>query len=1121
MNAASKSLDKLVKDSDKYSTTATTGLGRMVQSMDLQREQWAQAGTALTAFGVGSAAALGASAKAAVDWESSFAGVLKTVDGSVVELSALEEGLRGMARELPASHAEIASVAEAAGQLGIETANVQGFTQVMIDMGESTSMSAEEAATQLARFVNIMGSSQTEFSNIGSAVVALGNSFATTEGEIVAMSMRLAGAGAQLGLSEADVLGLATAMSSLGIESEAGGTAMSQTMIQMRNAIDDGGESLEAFATAAGMSSDEFSKLFRESPADAILAVVTGLGELEAQGVNTSSILEDIGATGLRQADALRRLSGDATILGDAFQMANGAYAENTALAEEAAQRYETVASQLKMAKNAVVDAAISFGQVLLPAVSGAAEGVQAFASFVADLPAPLQAVAGGLGITTTAVALAGGGFLLLAPRIYDTVIAFQALRGVNFMQMAGGLTGIAGAVGKFGAIGAGIAAIALVADSVTGINQMNVVAVEDMADALTAMGTSATTTNDALSKLFTSKHALPWRKKDIDSFADALDHLESRFQSLFGDGFGDKFDRVTDPGKFERITAEISHFDEAWAQMANSGNADIAAEQYAQMVDLMINSGASVAEATGYFQTYQKAVFDAGEALPGVIANWEEMRALMGGGAPIQLPDGSTVWNFAEGMDAAAQATTELTAAAEGLGISEEAMIGIYDSQVRSLQEIIDKRRQLAGEAMSQLDLERNRWEIMEGLTEAAEHQDVAFDKLAGTFNVTNDAGWNAHQMSEAWTQAMWDEAEAMRGRGEEYPAIMARMEEMRAEYENQIAGLQGVGDKAGEVADSYEMIPEDIATRMFLETAPATQELNGMLLEIDQASGEITINGRTVDAQESLAELLGLIADRDGMVDINGNSYPAEMTLADWLLDANGQEAIPDISADDDPARRILNALMGDVDIAYEEVTLGGDDVQGRSILSRLMGDVGRSREDVTISGDDSVGRGVLTAFGSRIRSTREDVTVGANTSLGESLFAGMLNRMRGRSVTVGVGIRGAALYADGGYTGPGGKWEPAGIVHRGEVVWSQDDIARAGGVDVVEAMRLGLRGYAGGGYVSATPSRPVVNVAAPSLEGMQLTGSLRIGDSLHEIVDGRIEAAQRKQRIVARRP
>lgn len=59
----------------------------------------------------------------------------------------------------------------------------------------------------------------------------------------------------------------------------------------------------------------------------------------------------------------------------------------------------------------------------------------------------------------------------------------------------------------------------------------------------------------------------------------------------------------------------------------------------------------------------------------------------------------------------------------------------------------------------------------------------------------------------------------------------------------------------------------------------------------------------------------------------------------------------------------------------------------------------------------------------------------------------------------------------YSTGGYTGDGGVHQPAGVVHKGEVVWSQRDVARAGGVGVVEAMRKGLKGYDSGGAV-ATP-------------------------------------------------
>ncbi|MBH1391840.1 phage tail tape measure protein [Stenotrophomonas maltophilia] len=80
----------------------------------------------------------------------------------------------------------------------------------------------------------------------------------------------------------------------------------------------------------------------------------------------------------------------------------------------------------------------------------------------------------------------------------------------------------------------------------------------------------------------------------------------------------------------------------------------------------------------------------------------------------------------------------------------------------------------------------------------------------------------------------------------------------------------------------------------------------------------------------------------------------------------------------------------------------------------------------------------------------------------------------------------------YSTGGYTGDGGVSEPAGVVHKGEVVWSQKDVARAGGVDVVEAMRKGLKGYDTGGAVG-TPA-----AGAGRAGGLTIQGNLTINAS-----------------------
>lgn len=331
--------------------------------------------------------------KAAMDWESSFAGVMKTNDevidsnGNVVySYKDLEDGLRDMASELPATHAEIAEVAEAAGQLGIEAENVTSFTRTMIDMGESTNLGAEEAANALARLANITGMSQTDFDRLGSAIVGLGNNFATTEAEITNMALRLAGTGNQIGMSEADILALAAAMSSVGIQAEAGGTAMSTVLKKIQNAVADNSEELKLFADVADVSAKEFAKAFEDDPARALQLFVEGLEQSSNEGENLNSILDDLGIKGIREADTLLRLAGNSQLLGNALDMSAEAWEENTALAEEAQTRYETLESQLGMLRNEAVDVAIDFGGPLVKALREALEAAKPLLENVSEL---------------------------------------------------------------------------------------------------------------------------------------------------------------------------------------------------------------------------------------------------------------------------------------------------------------------------------------------------------------------------------------------------------------------------------------------------------------------------------------------------------------------------------------------------------------------------------------------------------------------------------------------------------------------------------------------------------------------------------------------------------------
>ncbi|QEH69716.1 phage tail tape measure protein [Cellulosilyticum sp. WCF-2] len=315
----------------------------------------------IAAVGAALATAAGFAIKAGIEFESAFAGVKKTVNGTEEQLASLEGAIRNMAKEMPQSAAEIAGVAEAAGQLGISIDKIDSFTKTMVQLGDATNLSSEEAATSLARLANITGMSQDDFDKLGSTIVALGNNLATTESEITAMSLRLAGAGKQVGMSEAQILSLAGGLSSVGIEAEAGGSAFSKVMSDMALAVETGNSSLGQFAAVAGMSSEQFKKAFKDDAAGAIMSFIQGLGTAEDRGISAIKVLDDMGITEIRLKDALLRASSASDVFAKSMDIGNTAWSDNSALAKEASARYATMESQIGILKNKVTDLGITF----------------------------------------------------------------------------------------------------------------------------------------------------------------------------------------------------------------------------------------------------------------------------------------------------------------------------------------------------------------------------------------------------------------------------------------------------------------------------------------------------------------------------------------------------------------------------------------------------------------------------------------------------------------------------------------------------------------------------------------------------------------------------------------
>ncbi|EMI7062333.1 MULTISPECIES: phage tail tape measure protein [Providencia] len=97
----------------------------------------------------------------------------------------------------------------------------------------------------------------------------------------------------------------------------------------------------------------------------------------------------------------------------------------------------------------------------------------------------------------------------------------------------------------------------------------------------------------------------------------------------------------------------------------------------------------------------------------------------------------------------------------------------------------------------------------------------------------------------------------------------------------------------------------------------------------------------------------------------------------------------------------------------------------------------------------------------------------------------------------------------FARGGFTGAGDKYEPAGVVHKGEFVFTKEATSRLGITSLMSLMKSAEKGYASGGYVGN--NHPMANVPVQRMYGMQGAGGVNVNLNLGGI---NVEAGQVQQ-------
>lgn len=357
-----------------------TGLGRAGKGVGQVAGGIARAGAVI---GTAAVAGLGVAAKAAIDWEDAFAGVVKTVDEADLAAAGLtfEElgrSIRDMSLEMPIAATELATIAETAGALGIKAADIEAFTRQVAILGSTTNVTTDEAATALGQLQNVIGLTGDEFDNFAAALVDLGNKGASTESQILEIARRSGAAASLIGVAKDQTLGWASAAANLGLNEELAGTALQNFFVKTATVAADGGKKLEMLADTAGLTTKQFKKAFEEDATGALTTFLEGLGELES-GERIKRVQKVFGkGSGLTRlilglADSID------TNLDPSLRTSAEAWDKGTAAAEEFEKRNQTVRSAITRLKNGLTDAAVTVGEGFTPALGEASDSLAKF----------------------------------------------------------------------------------------------------------------------------------------------------------------------------------------------------------------------------------------------------------------------------------------------------------------------------------------------------------------------------------------------------------------------------------------------------------------------------------------------------------------------------------------------------------------------------------------------------------------------------------------------------------------------------------------------------------------------------------------------------------------------
>lgn len=386
-------------------------------------------GRPVMAAGLVLAAAVGGVTLAAVSWESSMADVAKVTGLAGGEFDAMSDKLRGLTRVLPLTHSEIAEIAAAGGTMGVPNDQLISYTQTVGKFSVAWDMAAGDVGEAAGKIAVAYGIAFNNLEPFGDTINYLADKVGGEANQLVDFVARLGGTAPTLHMATNEVAAFAATMIGAGAIPERAATSFETMISRLADVTGLSKPAQEAF----GRLNIDAQRFQHSMAVDPTATVIGFLNKLKAAGENALPIANavlgmDAGPAALLLVNNVDRLTGALAALEAQKQL--------NSVNEEFARRMETVAAQTILLKTAVMNVAITLGDVFLPMV---ARGIAQVKPFVDRVDAWAKAnpdLTRTLGLLTAGVAgmltVVGGGLFIfgtMAQKVGESMKAVKELR--------------------------------------------------------------------------------------------------------------------------------------------------------------------------------------------------------------------------------------------------------------------------------------------------------------------------------------------------------------------------------------------------------------------------------------------------------------------------------------------------------------------------------------------------------------------------------------------------------------------------------------------------------------------------------------------------------------------